>query len=80
MSGLSVQQREALKAIVSAVVEAVAAAGEAGAPAGVLYAGLMQYGCKKSQFDSLMPALVRAGKLRQEGHLYFVVRASHANV
>lgn len=70
---LSPEQRAALAAIVAAVIDAVKVAGPLGAPAGVLYAALMSHGCTLSQFQSLMSALVRAGKVRQEGHLYFAV-------
>ena len=69
---LTSEQRNALAVVVDAVLDAVKAAGSVGAPGGVLYAGLMTYGCTHSQFVSLMGALVRAGKLRQDGNLYFV--------
>jgi hypothetical protein len=50
----------------------VRAAGSLGAPGGVIYAALMGQGCTLSQFESLMAGLVRAGKLRRDGDLYFV--------
>ena len=43
-----------------------------GAPGGVIYAALMGQDCTLSQFKSLMVGLVRAGKLRRDGDLYFV--------
>jgi hypothetical protein len=72
MATLTPQQRTALGLIARATIDAVQAAGPDGAPAGVLYAALMQQGCTLSQFQSLMGALVRTGKLRAEGDLYFV--------
>lgn len=69
---LSPTQAAALKAVVEAVTEAVKAAGSHGAPGGVIYSALMASGCSHSQYVSLMGAMVRAGKLRQSGHLYFI--------
>jgi hypothetical protein len=63
---------QALRLIVSATLEAVAAAGPTGAPAGPLYAAMMTQGASLNQFESLMGCLVRAGKLRQDGNLYFI--------
>lgn len=65
------QQLAALRAICEAIIDAVAAAGTHGAPAGVLYAALMAYGFTLEKFQNYMGALVSAGKLRQEGNLYF---------
>jgi hypothetical protein len=71
MSQLNPQQAQALKLIVDATVDAVKAAGDLGAPGGVLYAALMAQGCSLSQFESLMGALVKLGKVRRSGELYF---------
>lgn len=68
---MNAQQAQALKLVVSATLDAIRAAGPDGAPAGVLYAALMAHGCTLSQFESLMSALVRTGKARQAGLLYF---------
>jgi hypothetical protein len=68
---LNPNQARALALVVEAVVEAVKAAGPNGAPGGTLYAALMSQGCTLSQFESLMGALVRLGKVRREGELYF---------
>lgn len=65
------KQRAALAALVSATVEAIQEAGPSGAPGGVLYAALMTQGCTLAQFESLMGALVRTGRVKQRGHLYF---------
>lgn len=64
-------QRAALAVIVTATIDAVKAAAPHGAPGGVLYAALMTQGCTLSQFESLMSALERTGKVRRDGDLYF---------
>ena len=66
------QTRRALLAICDALVESVQAAGSLGAPAGVMYAVLMQHGCSLDQFNQLTGALVSLGKLRRQGDLFFV--------
>lgn len=73
MSQLSDKQREALRLVVAATLDAVKAAMPKGAPGGIIYAGLMEQGCTLNQYTSLMAALVRTGKLRQDGELYFIV-------
>jgi len=65
-------QIAAIRAIADAIVDAVKAAGPTGAPGGVLYAALMAQGCTYNQFTSLMSALVSAGKLTKDGHVYHV--------
>lgn len=70
---LSPQQASALRLIVSAVMDAVKAAGPDGVPGGVLYAALMAQGCTLSQFESLMGALVRNGSLVKSGEFYHVM-------
>jgi hypothetical protein len=67
------QQRDALRLVVGAVLDAVKVAMPRGAPGGILYAALMEQGCTINQYDSLMSALVRHGKLRRDGDLYFIV-------
>ena len=66
-------QVAALRQVTDAICEAVAAAGPTGAPGGVIYAALMAQGCTLEQYEGLMGALVRVGKLRKSGQLYFVV-------
>ena len=63
-----------LKEIMLATLDAIKAAGPNGAPAGILYAGLMSYGCNLTQFESLMSALERTGKIRREGDLVFAIQ------
>lgn len=69
---LTPQQAAAMKYIVSATLDAIRAAGPSGAPGGVMYAAMMTHGCTLQQFQSLMNALVKAGKVRREGELYFI--------
>jgi len=67
---MSPAQAQALKQICDAVIDTVKQSGPMGAPGGILYAALMAYGCSLSQFESLMGALVRAGKLTKHGDCY----------
>ncbi len=67
-------QLAALKAIMDAMVDVVAAAGPLGRPAGDLYALLMGYGASLEQFEQFMSVLVQAGKLTKRGDLYFAVK------
>ena len=72
-SSIPMKTQNVLIMLCDAIIEAVKAAGPVGAPGGVLYSALMSAGCNLAQFESIMSALVSAGKLRREGHLYFVV-------
>ena len=65
------KQRQAIMMLLSAIVDSVKMAGDHGAPGGVLYAALMAHGITLDQFESLMSALVSAGKMTRKGHLYF---------
>jgi hypothetical protein len=67
------QKKSALAALLNALVDAVAIGGADGMPGGTLYASLMTQGCTLQNFETLMSVLVDAGRLRKEGHLYFVV-------
>ena len=68
---LSNRQITAIQMLADAIIEAVKAGGPLGAPGGVLYAALMDK-MTADQFAQFMSALVGAGKLRKQGHLYFV--------
>jgi hypothetical protein len=72
MTTLTAEQARALRMVIDGVLDAVAVAGPIGAPGGVLYAALMGAGISLSQFESLMGGLVRLGKLRRSGDLYFL--------
>lgn len=67
------QKKDALLYILTSIVEAVKVAGTRGAPGGVLFAAMMGAGCTLDQFNQLMAALQRAGKVTKRGELYFAV-------
>lgn len=71
MPVLTNEQKAAVLAVVSAVLDVARAAGPEGVPGGTLYAALMTHGCSLEQFEALMGALVKAGRLTQRGQLYF---------
>ena len=72
MATLTREQSIALKLIVGATIAAIKAAGPQGAPAGVLFAAMQVHGASKTQFDSLMEGLVRAGAIERNGLCYRV--------
>lgn len=61
-----------VKMVCDAIIEAVRAAGPLGAPAGHIYAALMQHGFTFEQFATIMGTLVRVGQLRRSGECYFI--------
>lgn len=63
------QMKSALIEAVSAVYEAVVAAGPMGAPAGVVYAALMQQGCTLEQYEQIEGILIRSGLLMKKNDL-----------
>lgn len=69
---MTTAQIQAVRQIVSAIVEAIKAAGPLGAPGGVLYAGLMAHGCSLSQFESLMAGIVKSGMIVKRGECYHI--------
>lgn len=77
MNTITPAQHKALHAACTAILEAVAAAGDHGAPAGVLYAALMQFGCTLNQFQSITDALVHTGKLTRDGDLFTIPGVTH---
>ncbi len=68
-------QKRALILIVSAITETIKEAGELGAPGGVMYAALMSQGCTLNQFESIMGALVRMGRVTKDGDCYRIVES-----
>ena len=70
MATITPQQASALQSIVKSVVATINETPD-GAPGGILYAALMHHGCTLNQFESLMGALVRLGKVTQRGDCYF---------
>ena len=71
-STMTQQKAAALRLALQAILDAVKEAGSTGAPGGVLYAALLDR-MSLHQFEQIMSALVKAGKLRREGDLYFWV-------
>jgi hypothetical protein len=63
------QKAAALRLALQAILDAVKAAGDLGAPGGVLYAALIDR-ISLWQFEQIMEALVHMGKLRKRGDLY----------
>jgi hypothetical protein len=63
------QQAQAIRIVCGAIVDAVKETGDLGAPGGVLYA-VLQGNLSLAQFEQIMGALVRTGKLLREGDLY----------
>ena len=63
--------QRATLAICTAIIETVKEVEPDGASGGSIYLALMEHGCTLAQFEQIMGALVEAGKLRQEGHLYY---------
>lgn len=70
MSRMSPTQIHALATASLGVIEAVEAAGEHGAPGGVLYAAMQAHGASMSQFQSLMQTLTNPGYLVLDGDCY----------
>jgi len=69
---MSPQQIDLLQRLGLATLESIEAAGETGAPAGVLYAAMMAQGASKNQFDSFMAGLENKGMVSTEGLCYWV--------
>jgi hypothetical protein len=66
-------QAAAVRMVVIAIYETVAATGNAGAPAGVVFAALQTQGCKLSQYQSLETSLLDLGLITKQGDLLFAV-------
>ena len=61
---------EGMRQVLAIFLEAVKAGGEHGAPAGHMYAALQDC-VSLDQFNAIMGVLVKAGKVRKRGDLYF---------
>jgi len=66
-------QLKILKMVADAIISAIKEAGPHGAPGGILYAALMQYGCSITAFEQIMAGLQAADVVTKRGELYFVV-------
>ena len=54
-------QQAALLQVVSAVYDAITSAGPDGAPAGLIYAALMEQGCTMEQYQEIEGLMIRTG-------------------
>jgi hypothetical protein len=66
------QAVEALRKVMDSIADTVREAGPLGAPAGPMYAALQTQGCTLNQFNSITDGMVRSGRLRREGDLFFI--------
>jgi hypothetical protein len=65
------QQLAAIRAVGRAITDVVRAAGERGAPAGVVQSKLVAAGCAYAQYHQFIGALIRAGRVERRGNLLF---------
>ena len=72
------QKAQMALAIVLALLDTVKEMGANGAPAGPMYAAVMGH-MSLDTFESAMSLLVRSGKVRKEGHVYFYVQGVEVN-
>lgn len=66
-------QVAAIRAVATMILETVQEMGEQGAPSGPMYAALMGK-MSLNQYESIMYSLVKAGRLRKEGHVYYFIK------
>lgn len=67
------EQIQAIRAIANVLLETVQEMGEQGAPSGPMYAAVM-HRLSLDQYTHFMDGLVKAGHLRQDGHVYYFVK------
>lgn len=77
MTRMTSHQLRALATASLGVLEAVEAGGEAGAPAGIVYAAMQGQGASFTQFLSLMSTLIRPGYLTLEDNCYRSTSTTH---
>jgi hypothetical protein len=58
----------ALLKLIDAILDAVEVAGEVGAPSGVIYAALSQFGVDLGHYEQIIDAMVASEKLAKSGH------------
>ena len=68
---MSLSTKQTAVLLVGAICATVRDAGEDGAPGGIIYAALMEYGISLELYEAVMASLVSTGKLRKQGELYF---------
>ena len=69
------QQIKAMQTVIHGVLDAVAAGGPMGAPAGIMYAAMAASGCTLDQFDMITQAVCRAGLISRDGDLFHLLPA-----
>lgn len=72
MSDSQIQQ--ALNLAVSVIIDTIKDAGPLGAPSGPMYAALSAHGMTLNTYNSIIDALTRVGKIRQENHVLYLVK------
>lgn len=70
------EKLKTLRILALAIVETVRETGKDGAPAGPLYAALMEHGINYYQFETMMTALVQSNLLTKRGLLYFATKST----
>lgn len=68
-------QAAAARLVVLSVYEAVASAGDLGAPAGVVFAALQTQGCRLSQYQSIEQSMLALGIITKDGDVLHAVPA-----
>ena len=72
---VTVKDRVAMAAVVQAVLDTIRQSGPNGAPSGVMYAALSAHGMTLQNYQAMMGALVRVGKVTLEHDCYFIKEA-----
>ena len=65
-------QTQAMLQVLMAVIETVKEAGPLGAPSGPMFAAFQARGCTLSQYQQIMGALVKTGKVVLRNDCYFI--------
>ena len=63
----------AVRELADGIVEIVRDTGENGAPAGIMYLAFLAHNIPLEVFEDFMGALVKAGRLKKKGDLYFAM-------
>jgi hypothetical protein len=70
-------KREAVKVIVAAIADAVAATGLSGMPEKTLAVAVREtYGGDRAKFETIMAGLVRAGRVAKVNGIYYALPSS----
>lgn len=60
-----------LDQVLDLILQAIKETATSGISGGMLYSALMVFGCTLSQYEAIMGALVKTGKVVSRGHFYF---------